>query len=204
NVSLVWDTLVFQGDGTNATQVFTVDGSTLNFAGNQAALKFANIPAGTPIVVNVTGAAANMKLNSLLSPSTGGAMDAGTREFGQIASNLVWNFKDASNVVVTGTAQVPGSILVPNAQSTTEISAAGTNGRILVAGDLEHTGSGGNEMHAYPLIGALECVVEGETPKVPVTPLVPSKPETPKLPDTPDVPAEPEVPLTPMVPAEPG
>src|SRR5205085_1411529 len=50
-----------------------------------------------------------------------------------------------------GLAQLPGSVLVPNAASTTTISNHGTNGRILVGGNLVHTGLG--ELHAYPFLG---------------------------------------------------
>lgn len=201
NVRLLWRTLEFTGDGTKATQVFSIGGPALNDAGRQASVRFSNIPAGTRNVVNVTGASANLNLNSLLSGETGLVLDTGTAEFGQIASNLVWNLKDASSVVVDGNAQVPGSIFVSHAASFTTISAKDTNGRILVDDNLEHIGTGGNEMHAYPLIGALECVVEGDMPETPVTPPVPGEPETPELPKTSEVPAEPELPL---VPADPG
>ena len=51
---------------------------------------------------------------------------------------------------IGGLAQLPGSILVPTPQSTTTLSGLGTNGRILVAGDLVHTGLG--ELHAYPFL----------------------------------------------------
>ena len=39
---------------------------------------------------------------------------------------------------------------MPTAPSTTTLSGLGTNGRILVAGDLVHTGKG--ELHAYPYL----------------------------------------------------
>ena len=51
---------------------------------------------------------------------------------------------------IGGLAQLPGSLLVPTAPSTTTLAGAGTNGRILVAGDLVHTGAG--ELHAYPFL----------------------------------------------------
>jgi hypothetical protein len=41
-------------------------------------------------------------------------------------------------------------VLVPTAASTTTLSGAGTNGRVLVAGNLVHTGSG--RMHSYPFM----------------------------------------------------
>jgi hypothetical protein len=52
-------------------------------------------------------------------------------------------------VDVGGSAQLPGTLLVPTSPSTTTLAGAGTNGRILVAGDLVHTGAG--LLHSYPL-----------------------------------------------------
>jgi hypothetical protein len=51
---------------------------------------------------------------------------------------------------VTGLAELPGSLLVPSAGSTTTIANLGTNGRILVGGNLVHSGLG--ELHAYPFL----------------------------------------------------
>ena len=52
---------------------------------------------------------------------------------------------------IGGLAQLPGSLLVPTAPSTTTLSGAGTNGRVLVAGDLVHTGVG-SQLHSYPFL----------------------------------------------------
>ncbi|WP_146070194.1 choice-of-anchor A family protein [Arthrobacter sp. GMC3] len=161
--------VVLHGDGVSSTQVFTVDGSTLGTSATSVSLQLKGVPSGARVVVNVTGGpTAGLFFNSLLdgvgTPMDTGATAPAESAFGAIAANLVWNFETASNVTIGGLAQVPGSILVPTAGGVTEISAPGTNGRILVAGDLTHVGNGsGSEMHAYPLIGheLFGCKVPG-------------------------------------------
>ncbi|MBP2413067.1 choice-of-anchor A domain-containing protein [Arthrobacter stackebrandtii] len=215
-----WGEAVLTGDGVSSTQVFTVDEGFLGSEQKDSALQFKDVPADARIVVNVKGEPAGLFLNTLLNEAGLPVLpNAGTPDgayFGSIASRLVWNFADAKNVAIGGTAQVPGSILVPTAGGTTEISAPGTNGRILVAGNLVHSGTG-TEMHAYPLMGDEDFGCSGkpaEKPEVPLTPLVPVEPvvpgEKPEVPLTPLVPVEPvvpgekpEVPLTPLVPVEP-
>ncbi len=159
--------VVLQGNGTASPQVFTVDGGTLGSAAANVSLQLKGIPAGARVVVNVTGApSAGLHFNALLDaagvPININANPPAESAFGAIAANLVWNFETASNVTVGGQAQVPGMILVPTPGGTTDIYAPGTNGRILVAGDLSHRGVG-SEMHAYPLLGHEDfgCKVPG-------------------------------------------
>ena len=159
--------VVLQGNGTASPQVFTVDGGTLGSAAANVSLQLKGIPAGARVVVNVTGApSAGLHFNALLDaagvPINTNANPPAESAFGAIAANLVWNFETAANVTVGGQAQVPGMILVPTPGGTTDIYAPGTNGRILVAGDLSHRGSG-SEMHAYPLLGHEDfgCKVPG-------------------------------------------
>ncbi|MHA7270635.1 choice-of-anchor A family protein [Arthrobacter sp. HLT1-20] len=176
-VTNAWST-VLQGDGVSSPQVFTVNGGALGTQASNVSLQLKGIPAGARAVVNVTGApAAGLFFNSLLdgagSPLNTNANPPAESAFGAIAANLVWNFETASNVTIGGQAQVPGTILVATPGGVTDISAPGTNGRILVAGDLTHRGNG-SEMHAYPLSGheLFGCKVPGDpvpTSAAPVT-----------------------------------
>lgn len=101
--------------------------------------------------MNVTGSAVSLDFNALLTEA-GSVMDPfSDPTFVQIATHTLWNFPDATSVSIGGLAQFPGSILVPEAASHTEVSAPGTNGRMYVAGDLTHTGDG-SEMHNYPFL----------------------------------------------------
>ena len=94
------------------------------------------------MVVNLTGPAVDLNIGSVLSPE-GLEVDPLTDPyFTSLATHLLWNAPSATTVAVGGAAQLPGSLLVPTAPSTTTLSGAGTNGRILVSGDLVHTGRG--------------------------------------------------------------
>lgn len=137
-------TATFTGDGTSMLQVFTVP-ADLGTTGQSVAIAFADIPVGATTVINMTGDDPNVYVNMALLLS---ATPQHTR--------LVWNFPNADTAGIRGSAQLPGSILVGPTTSTTTITTPGTNGRVLVAGNLVHGGGGGGEeMHAYPFNGTL-------------------------------------------------
>jgi choice-of-anchor A domain-containing protein len=139
------------GDGTSSVQVFTVDGAAMaTQTGPGRSLQLLGVPQDAAVVVNLTGPAVDVDVDSLLTPD-GATVDPQTDPyFAQLATHLLWNAPSANSVAVRGLAQLPGSLLVPSAPSTTTLSGSGTNGRILVAGDLVHTGSG--ELHSYPFL----------------------------------------------------
>lgn len=143
-VDVEFGTATFTGDGTSALQVFTLP-DDLGSSGSTVALAFEGIPTGATTVVNMLGANPDIFVNSVL---------------GTLASplhtRLVWNFPVASAAGIRGSGQIPGSILVGPAASTTTITVPGTNGRVLLAGDLVHGGGGGGEeLHSYPFNGTL-------------------------------------------------
>ena len=150
------DAITLTGDGQSSLQVFTVDGAALG-AGNQElgrSLQLLNVPQDATVVVNLTGPAVDLNIGSVLSPEGLEVDPLADPYFTSLATHLLWNAPSANTVAVGGAAQLPGSLLVPTAPSTTTLSGAGTNGRILVSGDLVHTGAG--ELHAYPFLPDLQ------------------------------------------------
>jgi choice-of-anchor A domain-containing protein len=146
----VTDTAVtMSGDGASDPQVFTVDGATLG--GAARSLQLLGVPDGAAVVVNLTGPIVDLDVDTLLSPE-GVLVDPYLDDyFPTLATHLLWNVPTAATVDLGGQAQLPGSLLVATAPSTTTLSGAGTNGRVLVAGDLVHTGVG-SQLHSYPFL----------------------------------------------------
>ncbi|TCO59801.1 choice-of-anchor A family protein [Actinocrispum wychmicini] len=132
----------FTGDGTSKLQVFTVDFDLVSNSGGQQSLSFTGIPAGATVLVNLTGASRKISVNSMTVP---------------FQDRLLWNFADATDVSIGGTAQFEGSVLVGNPASQTTVSTAGMGGRFFTTGGLTHgaSGSNGQEFHAYPFNGDL-------------------------------------------------
>ncbi|WP_165367399.1 choice-of-anchor A family protein, partial [Phytoactinopolyspora endophytica] len=146
-------TATFTGDGESDLQVFTVDGTLPTDGDDPAMIEFQDIPDDATVLINVVGENADLALNS-------GELDA------DLTQRVLWNFPGASSVDLHGYAQLPGSILVGSADSTTTIDLPGTNGRVLTAGDLVHGGgfSSGNEMHSYPFVGEIPDCEETDEP----------------------------------------
>ncbi|GAA1675580.1 hypothetical protein GCM10009830_22810 [Glycomyces endophyticus] len=145
--NLGYETL-FTGDGSSALQVFAVDADLVSGTGGQQALRFTGIPAGATVLVNLYGDARTLNINS--GPAT------------ELRQRLLWNFPDAAEVNLRGTTQFQGSVLAGEQSSTTEVTMSGTNGRMLLTGNLVHGSSSqagsGQEIHAYPFDGDLpEC-----------------------------------------------
>lgn len=153
--------ITLTGDGAATTQVFQVDGATLGAAGPVGrSLQLVDVPAGATVVVNLTGPVVDLDVDALLAPDGTPVNPLGDETFTDLATHLLWNAPSAGSVDIGGLAQLPGSLLVPTTPSTTTLSGLGTNGRILVAGDLVHTGLG--ELHAYPFLPnpALACAAD--------------------------------------------
>ncbi|MEU8436323.1 choice-of-anchor A family protein, partial [Streptomyces sp. NPDC029216] len=141
---------VFTGDGTSMLQVFNVDFDLSGPGTAQQTVRFAGIPAGATVLVNVTGQTRDLRVNNVLLP-------AGLRE------RLLWNFPDAQAVGIAGSAQLGGSVLIGPDASAATVSVIGLNGRFFTAGNVTHTSPTettglGAEFHAYPFDGDLpEC-----------------------------------------------
>ncbi|HET6939686.1 MAG TPA: choice-of-anchor A family protein, partial [Nocardioides sp.] len=123
-------------------------------------LQLTGVPDGATVVVNLTGPAVDLDIDSLLTADGQPLDPQADPAFAALATHLLWNAPSATAVTVSGEAQLPGSLLVPTAPSTTTLAGQGTNGRILVAGDLVHTGLG--ELHAYPFLPDLQLTCAGD------------------------------------------
>lgn len=142
----------FTGDGTSLKQVFNVTKNLTSPTGGQIGLVFDNIPAGATVVVNMLGD--SPIINTYTGTGLAGDQTTGMR------SKLMYNFPTATNAQILGSAQFQGSVLAGNPGGTTTIAQAGMNGRVYLAGNLVHTGTGGYEIHSYPFDGDLpECKV---------------------------------------------
>lgn len=115
----------------------------------KADLKLVNIDPTDITVIQVTGATAKLNIENVYLGAR--QLIMWDFEFGQISARTLWTFPDATEVTIAG-GQVPGSVVVPSAHSTTRMEAAGANGRYWVAGDLtQHRG--GSEFQAFPFLG---------------------------------------------------
>ncbi|MEV7599165.1 choice-of-anchor A family protein [Kitasatospora sp. NPDC089797] len=142
----------FTGDGTSAKQVFNVSQNLASPSGGQIGLVFNNIPAGATVVVNMLGDSPLINTYT----GTGAAGDQTT----DMRSKLMYNFPTATNAQILGSAQFQGSVLAGNPGGTMTIAQPGMNGRVYLAGNLIHTGTGGYELHSYPFDGDLpDCRV---------------------------------------------
>ncbi|MEU6674720.1 choice-of-anchor A family protein [Streptomyces sp. NPDC046925] len=146
---------LFTGDGTSALQVFNVDFDLAGASGGQEGVRFANIPDGATVLVNVLGT------QRVVNTYSGGIDDA-TDPLNGLRERLLWNFPDATDVELKGTGQFQGSLLIGQNTSDTTVSLPGINGRFFTAGSITHTssesGGGGQEFHNYPFVGDLpEC-----------------------------------------------
>ncbi|MFC9561193.1 choice-of-anchor A family protein [Agromyces sp. NPDC056965] len=143
--SIAFGRATFTGTPGEAMQVFDVDGAAL---ASIVEVSFEGIPAGVPILVNVSGGTVSFAPNYFL--LNGERVDAfSSPNFGNAASRILWNVTDATSLLLGGSSQFMGSVLAPTA--TTEVTAS-TNGRLHVGGDLRYSGVG-NEHHNYPWTG---------------------------------------------------
>ncbi|MDR7087235.1 choice-of-anchor A domain-containing protein [Aeromicrobium panaciterrae] len=144
-VNVQFGTATFTGDGASMLQVFNVPGD-IGTSSENVSIDLVGVPEGATVVINMLDTDPGVFLNVALLLSV-------TPEY----TRLVWNFPNAATATIGGSAQVPGSILVGPTTSTTTITSPGTNGRVLLAGNLVHGGgtASGQEMHAYPFKGTL-------------------------------------------------
>ena len=143
--------LTLKGDGSKNRQVFSLTAAEVADA---SSLKYDNIDSEAIVVVNVVGDVAKFNLTAMLK-ANGSPMDPMNIDksaFGALTQRLLWNFPTAKDVVIGGTAQFPGSVLVANPASTTAVKVPGTNGRMWVAGNLVHDLGTGSEIHAFPFL----------------------------------------------------
>ena len=161
--------ITFKGNDVSAMQVFNIEGTALSSAGYRGVdFKFVNIPDNASIVINVSGDDDidfhtgwrfwwNDNDNDI---DIGGGFSKQAPEkirglYSSVAQKIMWNFKDAKNVIIRGgvanesksendgnrlsknttddpAAAMLGSILVPNGSFESHVS---TNGRVYVGQD---------------------------------------------------------------------
>ena len=102
-----------------------------------------------PVIIRVSGPAATINLQDTF--AAGKQVLMGDARFGQMAAQILWTFPEATKVKFEN-AQIPGSIVVPTPGAKFELAAAGANGRVWVAGDVEQNRAG-SEFHNFPFIG---------------------------------------------------
>lgn len=151
---------LFTGDGTSPLQVFNVNADLVGARGGAQGVRFARIPAGATILVNVLGADTRT-----INTYSGTLVDA-QDPLNAHRERLLWNFPDAATVNLTGSGQFQGSFLIGNQSSETTVTLPGINGRFFTTGSVTHgsatAAGGGQEFHAYPFTGDLpDC---GSTP----------------------------------------
>ncbi|QIK61931.1 choice-of-anchor A family protein [Leucobacter viscericola] len=180
--------LRFSGSGSGR-QVFEVSAADLNASRE---FTYFEVPAEEPIIINVTGDTVNVRPN-YQAYGTQRIDDTTSSLLGQAASQILWNFTDATSVTIGHQDQFIGSVLVPSPSSSVLVTTS-TSGRLYAAGDVVFGGAGtdGIEQHNYPWIGGelMGCSpIEPPTVVVPpVTPNPPNPPETPETPETPENP----------------
>ncbi|MFE6067541.1 choice-of-anchor A family protein [Streptomyces sp. NPDC056525] len=173
---------LFTGDRTSKLQVFNVDFDLESTNGRQQGIRFAGIPAGATVLVNLLGA--DRTVDSYINQ-----LPDGLRE------RVLWNVPDATTVTFEGTAQFAGSVLIGNQASTTTITMPGMNGRFFTTGNLTHaserTGGGGQEIHAYPFNGDLPSCGGGTPTPTPTDPTPTPTDPTPTPTDPTPTPTDP-------------
>ncbi|MFK0226516.1 choice-of-anchor A family protein [Streptomyces sp. NPDC090303] len=173
---------LFTGDGTSALQVFNVDFDLESASGGQQGIRFAGIPAGATVLVNLLGA--DRTVDSYIDQ-----LPDGLRE------RVLWNVPDATQVTFKGGAQFAGSVLVGNQASTTTVTMPGMNGRFFTTGSLTHsseaTGGGGQEIHAYPFNGDLPSCTDPTPTPTPTDPTPTPTDPTPTPTDPTPTPTDP-------------
>lgn len=139
------------GDGVSSRQIFTVPGTALGSLASQVAIHFDSIAPDAVVVVNVTGASASLGAWGFL--IDGVLLDhtpTATHVFADWAQSITWNFTEATNVSLSLNTQLPGTVMVPTANSTLDLRTT-INGRLYVNGDVSMGGgtSTGLEIHNY-------------------------------------------------------
>lgn len=137
--------LLLSGDDTSPRQVFTATAvqlaaiSTVEFEAIPAeAAVIVNVPDVSPALSIVQFTVNGVRFDSFSSPA-----------FGAAASQILWNFANATTLSLGGSSEFVGSILAPQASMTMTTSQSG---RLLLGGDLTMTGTG-SARHNYAWVG---------------------------------------------------
>lgn len=152
--------VTFDSTTAGSPQVFTITAAELDGIRD---IRFTNMPADVPVIINVVGGdPIDLSTYNFSWNGTMGVDGLSSPLFGEVAQRLMWNFADTTSVTFGDGSQFLGSVLAPNADL--DITAS-MNGRVYAGGDI-HTHGAGNELHNYPWIGDAdyECIVAGDAP----------------------------------------
>ncbi|MFI1379746.1 choice-of-anchor A family protein [Embleya sp. NPDC020886] len=165
-------------------QVFAISAADINGA---SSFVFEAIPENSSVLVNVTGTP-GISISPMSVGFNGERVDIySSPKYGQAASRILYNFREAASLTLGGGGNFIGSILAPKASA--DLTAS-TNGRLYVGGNVRMHGTG-NESHNYPWSGtpAFACKPELPAPPTPSASVPqPSRPGTPEQPGLPDRP----------------
>lgn len=161
------------GDGTSSLQIFNLTAADIATLNGQI-LQFANIPADATIVINVNGGGSAINWNAAGVAAFVSGTDPALSLAGYNTSDpdvriqkLLFNFVNTPSV--TFTTSIYGSVMVPDG----DVTATGcVKGRLIVGGNLTHTGGGCQEIHNYPFTGTLPttcCRIRLDFGDLPIT-----------------------------------
>lgn len=168
--------ITFKGDGVSAMQVFNIKGTDLSSAHYRGVdFKFVDIPDDASVVINVDGSNIDFHTGWRFwwgDTEIGGGFsqketDNVRKLYSSAAQKIMWNFKNATNVIIRGgvanegtsdnklttddsAAAMLGSILVPNGSFESHVS---TNGRVYVGQDFRCTIRPQSDMRALMQVG---------------------------------------------------
>ncbi|PFG43108.1 choice-of-anchor A domain-containing protein [Isoptericola jiangsuensis] len=135
--------------------------ATLGTSGSPVQINIVGASAGQTVLVNTlgTGPVTQFIGDVYWGAGVGDDLNARALEEGR---RILWNYPFTTDLTLGGASQFPGSILVGDPASSTELGFSGANGRVYTPGDLLHTGTAagtaGDELHDYPFDGALGCI----------------------------------------------
>ncbi|MCF2532189.1 choice-of-anchor A family protein [Yinghuangia soli] len=199
-------TVTFRGaPAAGSVQVFEISAADLDGA---SSFVFEAIPENTSVLVNVTGAK-KVAISPMSVGFNGERVDLySSPKYGAAAARILYNFREAPALTLSGGGNFMGSILAPKASA--DLTAS-TNGRLYFGGSARMHGTG-NETHNYPWNGTPPFACKPGTPAAPgPTPppasrppqsgpptataqppgATPAGPETPEAPGSSDNPAPP-------------
>ncbi|WP_061962101.1 choice-of-anchor A family protein [Demequina flava] len=150
--------LILSGDGTSDIQTFNFAGSSIDL--DVLEMEFEGIPDDAAILINFEATdSIDITVNSFNTVG-GSASDF----FINTTQRILWNIPYAQDIVIEGSAQYPGSWLIGNAASDTNMATTNTNGRLYTPGNLLQGGPvndlTGLEFHNYPFTAGLACLTD--------------------------------------------
>jgi choice-of-anchor A domain-containing protein len=146
-------TIKCQTPGTAKLYVININ-QDLDFGTYQANLNFVGFSPESTLLINVLGPVRKLNIAQVLIDGVQQGLGAtATDVLEPLALNIVWNFPDATSLILKGGAHFVGSIVAPQSIANVTNSMPSLKGRIAVGGTLILSGTGGSEIHCYPFRG---------------------------------------------------